>query len=70
VLVKLDGSDRLERMEVKEYVASILGRKTDITTHDSLHKTLQETIEATAVRLFQGVNHKSGVVRGRPLCCA
>jgi len=39
-------------MEVKEYAASILGRKTDCVTHDSLHKTLREEIEATAVRVF------------------
>ena len=39
-------------MDVKEYAASILGRKTDIMTRDSLHKTLRRTIEATAVRVF------------------
>ncbi len=41
-----------ELMDVKEYAASILGRKTDIMTRDSLHKTLREAIEATAVRVF------------------
>jgi hypothetical protein len=41
-----------ELMDVKEYAASILGRKTDIMTRDSLHKTLREAIEATAVRMF------------------
>jgi predicted nucleotidyltransferase len=41
-----------ELMEVKEYAASILGRKTDIMTRDSLHKTMREAIEATAVRVF------------------
>ena len=41
-----------ELMDVKEYAASILGRKTDIMTRDSLHKTLRLTIEATAVRVF------------------
>ena len=30
----------------------ILGRKTDIMTRDSLHKTLRRKIEATAVRVF------------------
>ena len=29
-----------------------LGRKTDIMTRDSLHKTLRQAIEATAVRVF------------------
>jgi hypothetical protein len=28
-------------MDVKQYAASILGRKTDIMTRDSLHKTLR-----------------------------
>jgi hypothetical protein len=32
--------------------ASILGRKTDIMTRDSLHKTLRRQIEETAVRVF------------------
>jgi len=39
-------------MDVKEYAARILGRKTDIMTRDSLHKMLRETIEATAVCVF------------------
>ena len=41
-----------ELMDVKKYAASILGRKTDIMTRDSLHKTLRESIEATAIRVF------------------
>jgi hypothetical protein len=41
-----------ELMDVKEYAARILGRRTDIMTRDSLHKTLRQTIEATAVRVF------------------
>jgi uncharacterized protein len=41
-----------ELMDVKEYAAGILGRKTDIMTRDSLHMTLREAIEATAVRVF------------------
>src|SRR5882724_6497356 len=41
-----------ELMDVKEYAARVLGRKTDIMTRDSLHKTLRRTIEATAVRVF------------------
>jgi predicted nucleotidyltransferase len=41
-----------ELMDVKECAAGILGRKTDIMTRDSLHKTLREAIEATAVRVF------------------
>ena len=32
-------------MDVKEYAAGILGRKTDIMTRDSLHKMLREKIE-------------------------
>lgn len=41
-----------ELMDVKAYAASILGRKADIMTRDSLHKTLRQRIEATAVRVF------------------
>ena len=41
-----------ELMDVKEYATSILGRKTDIMTRDSLHRSLREAIEATAVRVF------------------
>jgi uncharacterized protein len=41
-----------ELMDVKEYAAGTLGRKTDIMTRDSLHKMLREKIESTAVRVF------------------
>jgi len=41
-----------ELMDVKEAAARILGRKTDIMTRDSLHKTLRQRIEATAVPVF------------------
>jgi hypothetical protein len=41
-----------ELMDVKDNAARILGRKTDIMTRDSLHKTLRRAIEATAVRVF------------------
>lgn len=41
-----------ELMDVKEYAAGILGRKTDIMTRDSLHKTLRQKIETSAVRVF------------------
>lgn len=43
---------RFELMDVKEYAASILGRKTDIMTRDSLHKTLRKSIEDSAVLVF------------------
>jgi uncharacterized protein len=39
-------------MEVKERAARILGRKTDIMTRDSLHKTLRRRIEASALQVF------------------
>jgi len=39
-------------MEVKEQAARILGRKTDIMTRDSLHKTLRNRIEASALQVF------------------
>jgi predicted nucleotidyltransferase len=39
-------------MDVKEYAAGILGRKTDIMTRDSLHKVLRQKIEASAVHVF------------------
>jgi predicted nucleotidyltransferase len=41
-----------ELMDVKERAADILGRKSDVMTRDSLHKTLRQSIEATAVRVF------------------
>jgi predicted nucleotidyltransferase len=39
-------------MDVKERAAQILGRKTDIMTRDSLHKTLRHRIEAAALQVF------------------
>jgi uncharacterized protein len=41
-----------ELMDVKDLAASVLGRKTDIMTRDSLHKALRASIEADAVRVF------------------
>ncbi len=41
-----------ELMDVKEYAANILGHMTDIMTSDSLHKTLRQQIEETAIRVF------------------
>ena len=41
-----------ELMDVKEAAQKILGRKTDIMTRDSLHKTLRHQIEATALQVF------------------
>jgi predicted nucleotidyltransferase len=41
-----------ELMEVKDRTSRILGRKADIMTRDSLHKTLRQRIEAAAVRVF------------------
>jgi hypothetical protein len=38
-------------MDVKEYAAGILGRKTDIMTRDSLHKT-SGAIEAKVILCF------------------
>jgi predicted nucleotidyltransferase len=39
-------------MDVKERTASILGRKVDIMTRDSLHKVLRNRIEAAALLVF------------------
>lgn len=41
-----------ELMEVQTYTARILGHKADITTRDSLHKTLRRRIEDAALRVF------------------
>ena len=41
-----------ELMDVKERTACILGRKTDIMTRDSLHRTLRQRIEAAAVQVY------------------
>ncbi|WP_158927784.1 nucleotidyltransferase family protein [Acidisphaera sp. S103] len=39
-------------MDVKERTSGILGRKADIMTRDSLHRTLRQGIEASAVQVF------------------
>jgi predicted nucleotidyltransferase len=39
-------------MDVQEQTSSILGRKADIITRDSLHKTLRQRIEASALLVF------------------
>jgi uncharacterized protein len=39
-------------MDVREIAAQILGRPTDIVTRDSLHKTLRQRIEASALQVF------------------
>ena len=41
-----------ELMDVKEAAAQILGRPTDIMTRDSLHRTLRQNIEASALQIF------------------
>ena len=41
-----------EIMDVKEAAARILGRAADIMTRDSLHKTLRQNIEASALQVF------------------
>lgn len=41
-----------ELMDVMERAANILGQKADIVTRDSLHKTLRERIEASALQVF------------------
>ncbi len=41
-----------ELMDVKEYATSILGRKTDIMTRNSLHPRLRTRIEKSAVLVF------------------
>jgi predicted nucleotidyltransferase len=39
-------------MDVKAYTADILGREADIMTRDSLHRTLRQGVEDSAVRVF------------------
>jgi len=39
-------------MEVRDRASDILGCKADMSTRDSLHKTLRPGIEATAVEIF------------------
>jgi predicted nucleotidyltransferase len=39
-------------MDVQERTSGILGRKADIMTRDSLHKTLRQRIEASAVQVY------------------
>jgi uncharacterized protein len=39
-------------MDMKEFAAGILGRKTDIMTRNSLHPWLKKRIEDSAVLVF------------------
>jgi predicted nucleotidyltransferase len=39
-------------MDVQERATSILGRKADVMTRDSLHKVLRRRIEASALQIF------------------
>lgn len=39
-------------MDVKDRASSILGRRADIMTRDSLHKVLRDGIEATALKVL------------------
>jgi uncharacterized protein len=39
-------------MDVQERTSGILGRRADIMTRDSLHKTLRQRTEAAAVWVF------------------
>jgi predicted nucleotidyltransferase len=39
-------------MDVQERTSTILSRKADIMTRDSLHKTIRQRIEASAVLVF------------------
>jgi len=41
-----------ELMDVRERAASILGRKADVMTRDSLHPVLKKRIEESAVLVF------------------
>ena len=41
-----------ELMDVKEAAAQILGQPADIMTRDSLHRTLRQNIEASALQVF------------------
>jgi predicted nucleotidyltransferase len=41
-----------ELMDVKEFAASILGRRTDIMTRRILHPVLRAGIEASALQVF------------------
>jgi predicted nucleotidyltransferase len=42
----------IDLIDVRETTTRILGRPADITTRDSLHKTLRENIEAASIRIF------------------
>jgi predicted nucleotidyltransferase len=41
-----------ELMDVREAAAQILGHPADVITRDSLHKTLRQRIEASALQVF------------------
>ena len=41
-----------ELIDVKEFTANILGRKTDVMTRNSIHPGLKRRIEQSAIRVF------------------
>lgn len=42
----------LELMDVKQRATDILGRRADVISRDSLHKSLRQNIEASAIQVF------------------
>jgi len=39
-------------MDVKEFTSGLLGCKVDIMTRDSIHRSLRQDIESSALRVF------------------
>src|ERR1700683_2255473 len=41
-----------ELMDVKEFAASVLGRRTDVMSRDSIHRAIRNNVEKSALRVF------------------
>ena len=41
-----------ELMDVKEFAASVLGRRTDVMSRDSIHRAIRNNVERSALRVF------------------
>jgi uncharacterized protein len=41
-----------ELMDVKEFAASVLGRRTDVMSRDSIHRAIRSSVERSALQVF------------------
>jgi predicted nucleotidyltransferase len=41
-----------ELMDVKDFAAEVLGRKSDVMSRDSIHRRIRKAVEASALQVF------------------